>query len=633
MQGDPLDEVTTMDLAEAFDSQPALAPLQPTSPPPIEEKSLIDSEEFTEIVNQFHGYYNSWQNHLGKLKKLALAYLNKEDDSDNPYPRRTGSSKKIFNASKVLVSRTCNATLTCERMLGLKPYRISMSPQGNLSAQERNAEIGMEVGNYLLSLSAWKRTLCEKTYLDTCIYGNPYLKNSVTAGPAGILIPWVTRPSPFRVFPDPTTDGEWEACYEIIPTTPLAFKGLVKRKIIDAKQSEKCKQGSCSEYDQYVKAIRDERKQESDSPSLSGDKYILVECWKYLQRKSDKEPKLYWIVFDLPSRTLLRFTPAPFEHGKIPVVRGSYMPVPETINSMGVAESLWGLQREYNRVRAQAATNSGLASNLALLLSRTSGIDKESVLQNAIGRVIMGNHIDPNNVRQLNFQSVIGELAGLMNYYDADMQMTGGASDLALAMKAPDTARAAELMAGQLQMNLDLFTILVSNTLLQPTLEQIWNNIQHLSIPEGSMARIWSKLGQQSVGREDLQGEYQVEVGDFLARARAANVAKVLVTTLAMAGQTGVQGDYPYLMRKILIGQGLTVDEAEKSFPSLGVMVPRQGGQPPAGGSPPSPPAVAGQNTPTSIGQMQPDNGEGNPQMGPVEFQPKFNPLLGGGGQ
>ena len=629
MQDEQMGTVTHMELAEAFDEAPALAPLQPTEAPPISDKTFAESEEFKEIVSQFEGYYDSWQNHLLKMKKMALAYLNKEEESDNPYPRRTGSSKKIFNAAKVLVSRACNATLTCERMLGLKPYRISMEPIGDLSAQEKGAEIGMEVGNYLLSLSQWKRILCEKTYLDTCIYGNPYLKNAVTAGPMGILIPWITRPSPFRVFPDPTTDGEWEACYEILPTTPLAFKGLIGRKIIDADAAEKCTKGSVNEYDQYVKDLRTERKQESDSPRMSGDKYILVEGWKYLQRGKATAPTLYWIIFDLPSKTLLRFTPAPFEHGKIPVLRGSYMPVPETINSMGVAEALWGLQREYNRVRAQAATNSGLASNLALLLSRTSGIDRESVLQNAIGRVIMGNHIDPNNVRQLTFQSIIGDLAGLMNYYDADMQMTGGASDMALAMKAPDTARAAELMAGQLQLNLDLFTVLVSNTLLQPTLEQVWSNIQHLSIPEGSPTRIWSKLGKQSVGREELQGEYQVEVGDFLARARAQNVSKALTTTLAMAGQTGVQGDYPYLMRKILIGFGLTVDEAEKAFPQLGVMVPRAQGQP-GGGSPPSPPAVAGQNQPTGVGQMQPDTGEGNPQLGPVEIEQKFSPIGGG---
>jgi hypothetical protein len=605
MADDPLDGVGIADIQQAIEDEPALSPIMEVDAPPIMDSNLIDSQEFKDIVSEVDSAVSAWEPHLLKLEKLNKAYLNVETSSDNPYPRKLGSSRKIYNAVKVLSSRASNALLSADRMMGLKPYRIQAEPQGMLSDQEKNAQIGMEIGNYILSLSNYKRTLCEKTFIDFPVYANPYLMVAITKGPQGLIIPHISRVSPFLAWPDPTVDDIDDAEYVArgLVLSKVAFEHLITQRIIDKTQAAKCHTATATDFSSHVRAIREERKQQDTLPDSKQEKYYLVEDWKYMIRKGDKEPRLYWIIFDMTTKTLLRFRPAPFAHGKIPIVRGNYMPVPESLNGLGVAEALWGLQREFNRYRAQAGTNAGLISNLSVLLARTSGIDKDSILQNAIGRVIMGNQIDPGNVRQLEFRSALNELSAMMSFIDQDIQTTGPANDMSMAVKAPNTAKAAEIMAGQNQLNLDLFTIMASYTLLQPVLEQVWSNIQTFTnVP------IWSKLGAKVVTAADLQGEFQVEVGDFLEKARAQTVAKALITTMAMAGQTGVPGDYPYLVQKILIGEGLSMDEAEKAFPQTGVMTPRVGAQP--GG-------VPGQNAPNQMGVPPPEGapGQGIQQM------------------
>lgn len=536
-----------------------------------------------------------WQPHLAKLTKLVKAYIGVKPDTTakNEFSHQSASSKKIYNASRLITARLAKAIMASERLLGLRPFRTETGNYGTLSEIEKKAELGMEVANYLLNIINLKKTLINEIIPDINCFGNPILKIAIQEKFNIRYLPYVYRVSPFHAFPDPNASSLDTAnfFFELIPITKAQLKYYLQNTpdVIPG-CLDKVQFASSYLYDsaEYIDDIRSARKQNTtlSNPYNTNNCAVLMDAWIIDDPFETGEYGVYNILYDYNSGTVIKpISPSPFAHGKLPYVRGNIFPVPESANAMSMAESLYHLQTEYNKYRSQAATNASLAANLAILMSRGAGINIDSLTQNSVGRIIMGNSIGEESVRQLQFRPMLDQIQMLMSYLEGDIQTTSGVTDLMAATSAPSTAKAAEILAVQGQVNTDLYTILLNETLLQPAFEMIWQNIQQFLTTE-----ILTSDGNK-INRNDLQGDFQVYVGDLLVKARQETIAKQLTTVMAMFGQAGIPVDYGYLGRIIALGLGCSLEQSEKIFAQTGVTSPKSA----TGGG------VVGQNTPMGM--------------------------------
>lgn len=511
--------------------------------------------------------------YLAKLTKLVKAYLGEKTiESKNDFSPKS-VSRKIYNASRLLSARIARAIIQTENLIGLKPFRIDQSNYGDLSILEKRAEIGMEVANYLLELSDFKKILITQFINDANCFGTPIAKISIQEKNNIQYVPYIARISPFNFFVDPSATNLDEARYvfEIIPLPKEKFIHYVKNSDdIDDEIINKIAYTSHLNYTgaEYVDEIRQIRKQTNDN---QGEFVILLDCWFKDDPHNKGEYGIYNCLLDYVSGMVIKpINPSPFKHNHFPYVMGQIFPIPESQNAFSMTEALYHLQNEYNRFRNQASTNASLAANVAILLSRGAGINLEALTQNAIGRIIMGNNIGEDAIRQLQFRPMLDQLQAMMAYLENDIQMTSGVSDLMSAVNAPSTARAAEILAAQGQINVDIYVIMLTETFLLPLLKQVWSNIQQFLT-----TKILTTDGV-GVNRYDLEGEFQVYCGDLLVKTRQENIAKQLITVMAMFAQAGIPVDYGYLGRLIAVGLGCSPEQAEKIFTTKGTMIPHQ---------------------------------------------------------
>lgn len=510
------------------------------------------------------------QPYLARLKSLNQAYQGLSL-SDTKNQLKGKNSKKIYNSVKIATARLAKITQISENLIGLQP--IIIKKEGNdLSPSERKAQLATKVANLYLNRIKFKKLFIEKFILDACVTGTPIAKIGVKEE-KGIILPDILRISPFNFFPDPSVDTMDEASFtiEIIPIRKSKLKAI--EKVANLQNLDNIHYVSSPTLSpiagtNYLTEIRQERKQ-TDTNSFTNDWAILVDYW-FIDDPLDNGSYGVWnIMFDYNSNTIVReLQPSPFSHGKLPYVRGQIFPVPESQNPMSIAESILPEQEEYSHFKKQIRTNASLAGNLALLISRNAGIDKESLLTNQVGRIIMGNIIGENAIRQLQIRPIIGELASALQFIDREIQETSGANSMLLALSAPSTATAAEILKSEGNTNLDILSTLLITTFLEPLFEQYWANLKDY------FTGITTSDGE-TITKEDIDDDFIVTVTDLQIKANLQAIASKLITTMAMFSQAKIPLNYSYFGKLIALGLGIPIDMADRLFGNEAVVTPQ----------------------------------------------------------
>ena len=538
--------------------------------PPWSDYELSKSES-ERIIAEFISANSQMFDFRTKCQKLNETYCPTSKQPSGKTQIDVPSLKGLVGVSQK-AGRMLSELMAFDDLMGISPYLITDVNTDNFHDLERKAERNQATANYLLELGHFKGTALLKSVWNATIHPMAFAETGFATDfrvKDGKEIPIAQYPhcralSPFRVAFDLASDS--------VPTGRFFYK-IYYLSDIDVKRH-----ASSGYYDpdvareidfnsQYdVNGFLDQFKQQAkETPEASYDTgyATIVDGYTYLDPEGNG-PTLYNVVFDYASHKFLRVKQVINNHGKIPVVGGMMMIRPDTLTGVSPLEQIFYTLQEYNYFRNMAATNTALAAAITLLTQKDAGINLDVLKKRVFGNIIVGDNVSPGAIRQLEMRSQLGDIMQFLQMIDWDMSAAIGYNDLTLALKSPDTAKGAQIMQAQAQVNQEISTIIFVQTFLQPLFEMFWSDIQQFFD-----MRVWIKLNGEpvAVSQQDLQGEYQVTVGDLVAQAKAKINGQAIMQSMAMLGQTGLTADYGKGFRYGWKGMGVPSHVADDILP------------------------------------------------------------------
>ena len=533
---------------------------------------VLTDDQKNKIISEFDRSNGQMSGFRDKCKKLYEAYaptsreLKKKTQVDVP------SLKGLVGVSQK-AGRMAAEFLAFDDIMGVAPYYIQDVNTEDYYTLEDRAEKGQQTANYLLHLGNFKSETLLKSIWDSTIYPMAFAESTWTTDFRTIngkdvpisQYPSCNQISPFRAVPDMSALAVQKGrfFYQILYNSDIEIKRKAASGYYDPEAVSKLRYNSQYDINGYLDQFKDKAK-EYNNASYDTGYCTLISGYVYLDPEGNG-PSLYHVVYDHESKQFLRVKARIHNHNMIPVVGGSMLLRPDTLTGISPLETIYYQLQEYNYFRNLGATNVTLAAALTLLVQESSGINLDNIKKRLLGNVLKGTNISPAAIRQLEMRSFLPDIQNFLQMIDWDMSAAIGYNDLTLALKAPDTAKGAQIMQAQAQMNQEISTIIFSQTFLQPLFEMFWSDIQQFF----DMS-VWVKLKDGKpvrVTRDDLQGEFIVTVGDLISQAKAKIIGQGLMQSMAMIGQTGLRADYGKMVSYIWKGMGVPTHIANDVMP------------------------------------------------------------------
>lgn len=199
----------------------------------------------------------------------------------------------------------------------------------------------------------------------------------------------------------------------------------------------------------------------------------------------------YWEddrIITVANNIVIRDSENPFNHGRKPFIKGSWIDVPFKFYGIGVAEEVDPLQLELNTKRNQRLDNVNLGINKMWLVARSSGIDMGQLVSRPGGVIVVNdiNGIKPLDVPDVTQSSYLEE-DKILN----DIQNTTGISEYirGASPERRQTAQEVEMKTEQAMSRLDYNFRVVSKVIKDVILMMLKNNQQFITMDKETVAK------------------------------------------------------------------------------------------------------------------------------------------------
>ena len=321
--------------------------------------------------------------------------------------------------------------------------------------------------------------------------------------------------------------------------------------------------------------IKQQRRNDTGTPFGGDDKSVedqnetfVYDIWTFLHMKDDEEDENdkgrlksvnYVMMGDSggPHTVISDVTinELPYENmsannidNRAPFVAGVALPEPHQMYGKSWPELMSGLQRETNAIRNQNREATAIAMRPPLLASRHANIDLVSLVNRGMGRVVLGDDISPNAVRELNLTPPSNLSIQEQFRTDSDTFELTSISPNLLGASTPGEETATEVTTQNVNANKKIAQMIknLANTLVLPALkmllrlEQTYENDEFIALVTGRQLG-WKAIDDNVPFKEAINGDFDLIVNTGINKQTQLNKWFMLMDRANAANQSTAQ--------------------------------------------------------------------------------------------
>ena len=517
----------------------------------------------------------------------------------------------IHTDIRIWTARAIEAFMNTPELARISPYGYALTGDEPYEIMEAKARLLQKVSAVSFKMANFEVTAM-RAFLDAGWAGRVITKQVFTSmeRPDGNGGAEITREysdcknvDPFNFFMDRMAIDVQRArvTFERITTSEEDLQAGVEKGFYTA-GAEKLVQW----VDGYDETFKSERDIDSRTPECTDNPGYckIIEAWAFWDPDGNKKRTLWRFFFDENTGKLLGARENPFGHGMRPYALGCIIPRPYQAYGISLPELLHGLAVAGNTFLNQMLDNLAASGNIRHGIIDNDVVDELEFRRSVPNQVI--HFKDLAGYKSIQANPLPEDVWRIQDFLMGARQRSSGSSDMAMALRAPNTAFAANAIDRNAQINFDIFTTWLVKTWMVDAVTQMVLNIQDF---QDLSLYIKEDDAVLKVDKHALSGIFNIECADMKVASRKAAMAEKIMPLIAQGIQGKVPGDYGGLFKEMY--QLLGMPDWDRFF-GQGMMVPGEGAQPQG---------IAGQPNP---------KGPGTPEVNPNAERLQIRPGMAG---